>query len=307
MSYYRVCVECNRNLDRSSYSKNQWSNKGPGESRCASCVAGGNSHSNSSGHNHNVDPTQTARRNNATQATFTHHALANPFAEGSFRLVAKGRYTQGNRAGEECVCKWFKTGGVLEEHFFHSDIESSNMAVRLITKWNEKRFINRMVKINLPEVWTFSSGLRTGQKVLQEPFITNYEKFNSNTGWSDDSTPWPRVMQAISHFSFHISNGQHLLCDLQGGVYNDGVVLTDPVVMSMDGGKYGPTDLGSAGISTFFAHHDCNEFCRSDWRKPRDQRSYFRPTAGTTMEHVHPQRQHVPTRHSRAPMTSIHE
>mmetsp|Transcript_2429 Transcript_2429/g.4522 ORF Transcript_2429/g.4522 Transcript_2429/m.4522 type:complete len:304 (-) Transcript_2429:456-1367(-) len=302
MGYYRVCAECSRNLDRSSYSNNQWLNKGPGESRCASCVAGGGG--SRSVNTNTVDPTQTARRNNATQATFTQDALNNPFAEGSFRYVAKGRYTHGNRAGEACVCKWFKTGGVIGNHFFESDIQSSNMAVTLITKWNEKRFINRMVKINLPEVWTFSSGMWQGQKVLQEPFITNYEKFNSNTGWSDDSTPWPRVMQAVSHFSYHISNGSNLLCDLQGGVYNDGVVLTDPVVMSMEGGgKYGPTDLGSKGISTFFAHHECNEFCRSDWRKPRDQRSYFRPTAGTTMTNV----RQVPTRRSRAPMTSIYE
>lgn len=266
---------------------------------------GGNAHSANRRQN-NVDPTKTARLNNATRATFSHDALANPFDSGSFRFVAKGKYTHCDRTGEDCVCKWFKTGGVLEDHFFDSDIASAKMAVRLITKWNENRLIDRMVKINLPEVWTFLDGKRKGQKTLQEPYIANYEKFNSNTGWSDDSTPWPRVMQAISHFSFHISNGQHLLCDLQGGVYNDGVVLTDPVVMSMEGGKYGPTDLGKNGISTFFAHHDCNEFCRSQWRKPRDTRSYYRPTAGTTMEYVQ-QQQHVPTRRSRAPMTSIYE
>jgi Alpha-kinase family. len=79
-------------------------------------------------------------------------------------------------------------------------------------------------------------------------------------------------MQATSHFSVHISNaGQHLLRDLQGVVYNDGVVLTDPVVISMEGGKYGPIDLGTNGISTLFAHHNCNEFCRSQWRKLRER------------------------------------
>ena len=229
MPSYRVCAECNRSLHRSSYSNNQRVNKCPGASRCASCVAG-----NHESNNNSVDPSQTARRNNATRATFTNDALDYPFAEGAFRYVAKGRYTHGNRAGEQCVCKWFKTGGVMEASFYDADIDASNMAVRLITKWNEKRFIDRMVKINLPEVWTFRPGCSfAGQKVLQEPFITNYQKFNSNTGWSDDSIPWARVMQAVSHFSYHSSNGQCLLCDLQGGVYQDGVVLTDPVVMSV--------------------------------------------------------------------------
>lgn len=283
----RYCADCGRNLSKESYSKNQWS-KGDGASRCSGCVHGG-------GGAVVIDPAQTARRNNSNRATFTNDALDNPFASGSFRWVAEGTYTEGNRAGEACVCKWFKTGGVVESHFYNVDIEACNEAVRLISQWNSSRLVDRMVKINLPEVWTFQNGSRRGRKVLQEPFIQDYQKFNSNTGWSDDSLPWPRVMQALSHFTYHISNGQKLLCDLQGGIYQDGVVLTDPVIMSVSR-DYGPTDLGTLGISTFFAHHQCNEFCKSAWRKPHNPIPYYSRTAGTTMEHV-------PTRSSRQPMT----
>ena len=208
--------------------------------------------------------------------------------------------SSGASAWRRCVCKWFKTGGVMESHFYDVDLEACNEAVQLITKWNTQRMIeDRMVKMNLPEVWTFddqSGGTWAGRKVLQEPFIENYQKFNSNTGWSDDTLPWPRVMQALSHFTYHVSNGQKLLCDLQGGVYSDGVILTDPVVMSVNR-EFGPTDLGSNGISSFFAHHQCtHEFCRSEWRKPRNQTPYYSRMAGTTMEHV-------PTRNSRQPMS----
>jgi hypothetical protein len=118
---YHICAECNCNLDRSSYGKSQWSSKkGPGVlSHCAtSCVAGGgsNAHSNTSRKKNNIDPTETALLNNATCATFSHDALVNPFASGSFHFVAKGKYTHGDhRAGEDCVCKWFKTGGVCWE------------------------------------------------------------------------------------------------------------------------------------------------------------------------------------------------
>jgi len=188
----------------------------------------------------------------------------------------------------------------MESHFYDTDIAASEQAVFLIAKWNAKRLIDKMIKINMPEVWTFDLhiGSFSGRKVLQEPFIENYQKFNSNTGWSDDSLPWPRVMQALSHFSYHISNGQNLLCDLQGGVYQDGAILTDPVVMSI-GREFGPTDLGATGISSFFAHHQCNEFCHSDWCKPRNQTPYYSKTAGTTMEHV-------PTRNSRMPMSNAY-
>lgn len=190
----------------------------------------------------------------------------------------------------------------METQFFDTDIGACQEAVRLVTEWNAEQLVKRLIKINLPEVWTFvqDGSEWAGRKVLQEPFIENYQKFNSNTGWKDDSIPWARVMQALSHFTYHVSNGQRLLCDLQGGVYQDGVVLTDPVVLSVNR-EYGPTDLGPDGIANFFAHHQCNEFCRSEWRKPHCTRHYYRLTAGTTME------QHVlPTQHSRQPMTSAH-
>jgi len=276
---------------KESFSKNQWS-KGVGVSRCHACVNPGQNTGAV------VDVSQAARTNNATQATFEHHALDHPFAQGSFRWVAKGKYTHGNRAGQECVCKWFKTGGVLEEHFYDTDLATVREALRLITKWNSNKFVNSIVQMNQPEVWTFKQGCRAnfaGKKVLQEPFIQNYQKFNSNTGWADESTPWPRVMQALSHFSYHVSNGQSLLCDLQGGVYRDGVVLTDPVVMSVSR-SYGPTDLGSAGMNSFFASHTCNEFCRSNWRMLNNPIKYHSSSKGTTMEHV-------PTRRSRPQMS----
>jgi len=184
----------------------------------------------------------------------------------------------------------------MEEHFFATDLQTSNKAVEIISKWNSGGFVSKVVQVNLPEVWTFLPGSRReGTKVLQEPFIENYQKFNSNTGWSDDTTPWPRVMQALSHYSYHASGGQLLLCDIQGGVYNNGVVLTDPVIMSHQR-AYGPTDLGTRGISSFFAYHRCNEYCRSSWTLPANRQASYNPTAGTTMEMV-------PTRHSRPFMT----
>ncbi len=276
----RICASCSRYLDSGSYSSNQW-RKPVGVSRCYSCVASGGQINNSAQVQNRAD--LTARRNNATEATFNQYDLDHPFAEGGFRWVAKGKYIQGTRTGEACVCKWFKSGHVNQATFFDLDIKAMNKAHDLIREWNGRNLMNALVKLNIPEVWTFKPGSRlAGKKVLQEPFIANYQKFNSNTGWADNETPWPRVMQALSHFSYHISGGQFVLCDLQGGVYADAVVLTDPVILSRSK-MYGVTDLGPLGISSFFSNHKCNEFCRSDWSKPADQRRYFRPQAGTSM------------------------
>jgi Alpha-kinase family len=67
------------------------------------------------------------------------------------------------------------------------------------------------------------------------------------------------LMQALSHFSYHSTDGKYLLCDLQGGFYSasssnsTNIVLTDPVVNSTDA-CFGASDLGSARAST---HSSC--------------------------------------------------
>ena len=126
-----------------------------------------------------------------------------------------------------------------------------------------------------------------GQKTLIEPFIECFQKFNSNVGSvinEADTGGWPALMQALSHYSYHISGGKYALCDLQGGIWPDGggVVLTDPVILSRTR-EFGVTDLGPEGISTFFARHKCNKFCKSEWTKPKETQIHFKPSLGTTM------------------------
>jgi hypothetical protein len=72
-------------------------------------------------------------------------------------------------------------------------------------------------------------------------------------------TPWITV-----DFSYHITGGNHVLCDLQGGIYQYMIVLSDPVILSRTR-QYGVTDLGPAGISSFFSQHSCNKYCRPHW------------------------------------------
>jgi hypothetical protein len=69
---------------------------------------------------------------------------------------------------------------------------------------------------------------------LWSPFVHNWTKFNSNSGWSSSTgTEQDLVMQALSHYSYHTSGGQFLVCDLQGGIYRDGVIL-DPIILSRE-------------------------------------------------------------------------
>ncbi|KAK3896806.1 kinase-like domain-containing protein [Staphylotrichum tortipilum] len=292
----RVCADCHRDLPRTSYTTNQWS-KGQGVSRCASCV-----------HGHHSDAPAAAplpdagRYNLSEQATFSHYELDNPFSSGAFRWVAKGRYEGGSRSGQACVLKWFKTGEVFEQDYFTLDIRASGKALEIVNYFNHLNIVDKTVKVNVPAVWTFDafSGHRAGQKALCEPFIQNYQKFNSNTGWADESRPWARAMQALSHFSYHVTRGNYVLCDLQGGIYQHEVVLSDPVILSRVG-EYGVTDLGPQGISSFFSQHTCNSYCRPNWTRPANPLRHFAPVPGTTMI-----RRDVPTAGSRPTRTRFY-
>ena len=100
-------------------------------------------------------------------------------------------------------------------------------------------------------------------------------------------------MQALSHFSYHITGGFYVLCDLQGGIYRHEVVLSGPVILSRHG-EHSVTDLGPHGISSFFSRHRCNDYCRPHWTAPANRVPYFRPVQGNPMI-----RRTVPTASSR--------
>ncbi|KAI0200270.1 kinase-like domain-containing protein [Astrocystis sublimbata] len=185
------------------------------------------------------------------------------FAEGTFKIVYAGTYTNGPRKGQKCIAKEFKTGS--------------------------------HVLLNMSQIWVNTN---TSEKSLVEPMIENFEKFNSNSGWADiTGGMWSEAMQALSHYSYDNSGGQLLLCDIQGGSYSNGYILSDPVIMSQRR-TYGPTDLGRDGIRSFFLRHTCNRFCKQHWTKPaRQGRASIPMTRGTTMA------PRLPTRVNRNPLS----
>ena len=157
------------------------------------------------------------RTNNASKATINTSSI---FAHGTFKNVWQGIYTKGIRAGQKCVAKEFKTGSVFEAHYFEEELNVISRTQKIIDNWHSASIINQRIILNTPEIWIYEE---SGIMNLVEPMIENYEKFNSNTGWADiTGGAWSEVMQALSHFSYHNSGGQFLLCDLQGGVYSDG-------------------------------------------------------------------------------------
>jgi hypothetical protein len=136
---------------------------------------------------------------------------------------------------------------------------------------------NLHIQLALPSVWSKQGTLGRVQKFLVQPYIEEeLEKFNNNTGWANEEA---EMAQALSHFSFHHSEGTRLLSDLQGLWDWEGdhrYILTGVSMMTNGAaGTLGPRDLGAEGIENFFHHHVCNAFCSPTWMKMGNAEKFF--------------------------------
>lgn len=189
----------------------------------------------------------------------------NTIGSGTFKDVYLGKYTNGPRSNQPCVEKRVRSGPMSAKDLCANETAINEKALSFIQRFNDTQVCQLEFYLNFSEVWQ----TRNKTDCLVEPYIRNFEKFNSNSGWVPKSAA-NRVLaaQALSHFSYHVSGGHFVLCDLQGGRFNKGIALTDPVILS-NSRRFGPTDLGREGMLAFFSNHQCNQFCDASWHRPR--------------------------------------
>ena len=211
--------------------------------------------------------------------------------EGAFRIAYAGTYIGGNRNNQDAVCKCFKNQyKPLEAEFFQYDYRVADRAIEFAEEWNAMCEYGKEILMTKGDIKRIGNTL-----YLVEPLIRYFTKFTSNNGWiaSEDDEGWTVLaMEAFSHFTYHRSGGQMIVCDLQGRYrYNQyrkdkcRFELTDPAICSRRR-SYGPTDLGEKGIESFFANHYCNRFCHADgnhWASPRARRNWFVKSSNTSM------------------------
>merc|ERR1719330_2128084 len=90
-----------------------------------------------------------------------------------------------------------------------------------------------------------------------------FVKYNSNNGFvGEASLQHSDAVQAFLHFSFVSSGGSLAITDLQGVARDSEVLLTDPQVVTMTSGHFGPGDLGARGLRACLAAHRCGPTCR---------------------------------------------
>ena len=186
------------------------------------------------------------------------------------------------------VCKSFKgqyTG--LENEYFRADFQVADKAIQYAEEWNDICSRDETILITKGDVHTIG-----GKMYLVEPLIRNFTKFTSNNGWIAHDEGWVgEAMEAFTHFSYHRSGGNLIVCDLQGRYRHNRFnqsksrfELTDVAVCSRRC-HYGPTDLGEKGIDSFFHNHVCNQFCNVNgrWQRPRATTQWFPKSSSTSM------------------------
>ena len=207
----------------------------------------------------------------ATDLTMRKHSR--PFAQGAMRIAS---YARTAHSTSPLVVKSFKPHlGRSHKNLAHL---ADDMRVQVLCKAFALEF-NSLACPPVPLDFVIATCLKPSSPpptaitdtpcMSLEPFLPGeYTKYNSNSGWVNDS-PSPSspatpsisdIAQAFSHYTFERSAGKLLVSDLQGV---EGT-LTDPAIHTADPERFklADTNLGEAGMKFFFATHRCNEWCK---------------------------------------------
>lgn len=216
-----------------------------------------------------ADPYKTIVKNSGASATISRlpNGAEKILHETSQRRTYEAVYA---KTSQRCVAKEFKELAEGKDAY-QAEQKNFQFAVVVLNEFLKNSSTagpQVSLKIHEPSVWTYEDGhSRAGGKTLVEPFLPMFNKFNSNTGVS---TFQHKAPDALTHFSYHFSKGEKLLCGLQGqvadGVVNVRYTFSGVSVCSMER-SHGETDMGPAAMEEFFRTHKCSEFCSPGWKK----------------------------------------
>lgn len=196
-----------------------------------------------------------------------------PFAYGASRAAYRGKLVAPRQlAGTQVVVKAFKREYAMHRTDWETELETSKKAEELAQEFNHITGTNRPIHFIQPITmivtdthWLGCTGCTKDEWVVAEMLIPGkYTKWTSNAGLVNEAQMGGGgSLPAFSHWTWVKTNGEMVVCDLQGVRYDNPMLylLTDPAINSCSS-RYGKTDLGRFGINAFFQSHRCTQFCR---------------------------------------------
>ena len=111
--------------------------------------------------------------------------------------------------------------------------------------------------------------------VMEDLLDGDFNTFVSDRG--EATTNGSGILDAFSHFTYHHSDRQTLVCGLQGIEEEQLFKLTNPVVHTVSG-RHGRKDRGQEGIDLFFTNHVCMKGLCDGFIKP-ERPAFMEPSA----------------------------
>ena len=179
---------------------------------------------------------------------------------------------------------------------YERDVQTHQIARHYITLFNKAlesfpALVNQVQMVPVVHLRILNDQGEIIDYVNAEPYINgSFDKITNNNDKVD-----PRLnsdlLMAFMHFTYDRSNGNLMVTDLQGWVHADrsqAVILTDPAINSIEGNRFGITNIGQRGLQGFWdkQHVRCNDICRLlDLPKSRPNQDVVSPvlTRGDTL------------------------
>lgn len=191
------------------------------------------------------------------------------------------------------------TDSSLERFRFMVDMETQTVAAKLaldfntattgartegVSRYKVKFLVAKVVRMEVPRPDGTSTvrfmSMEKELKGMSMTRITNNYKFVTSAealagagagshAMAEDLEGKVATAIAFSHYTYHVSGGYLLVCDLQGvnAVGADAeptLLLTDPAIHCIDDvPRFGVTNLRKHGMEGFFRSHVCNDICRA--------------------------------------------
>ncbi|CAF3906586.1 unnamed protein product [Rotaria sordida] len=191
----------------------------------------------------------------------------NPFAKGSIRFAFYGQYSSDDSPFVDVVFKEFASTDPKANTFivYQEHLEIQAIAQFLAEQFNAEQ--QRLFRNFIPIIYADADLIQQTINPLkiyqvERRMHQEWRKWNNNSGGVSLSE-YSTILQAFSHWTYHITSGRLMVVDLQGVKVDRAYLLTDPALHCNDLLRFRETrtNLGVKGMRQFFRTHVCSDVC----------------------------------------------
>ena len=131
--------------------------------------------------------------------------------------------------------------------------------IHLTAKYLVERFKelkHPKLRINIAKINRLSFGSKCIVFLCIDEDLRKAEIKNTNDRFKSEA------MECFTHFTYEKTNRNLICIDLRTLNFNNGLLITEPVIFSLIPERFSSSDLGFSGIENFKNSHKCNEYCK---------------------------------------------